>query len=639
MPNVRLTAPYHFAPLNKNVYFPDWADKVSHDIPFSDGEDGYIEVTLKNVSPLFIRNGSSQNIEEKEELSAHIIENGKKRYFIPGSSLRGMIRSTMESLAFGKMQQFEDRYFGKRQTIDDFKEESVSCGWVYLDNNTLYIEECIGPFKTESKYSIRSQFDKKWPKLRNQRNSFKRNKTIGWYPESDQHKGYKIVLTGTFSRRDKKTDEFIDVDKVYLFPIATEKSIPLDETIKTKFFTAHALTPGFDEERDDCYRKRLASGEKVAVFIMKNEKGEIVTLGLSKVMRLPMRNNIEGIISKQQSQYNNKQFDLCETIFGQISNDENASLKSRVQFGHAWCKDLIKDDSLKKAEGILGTPKPSFYPLYLEQKKGEVKYRTYDNQSVYIAGRKLYKVHKNAKTTPLPNNDNNNIKTKINAIPEGQVFAFRINVHNLRPIEVGAVLSALTLHETKGTYHNIGQAKGFGYGKIKIEDICLVGLNNEDKEYYLKVFECAMNKWLEDNNISGIWKDQESVKRCIQIHFEYPEDETRQMDMNNKEFRNASRGSVQTMAYADSPYFGSQISVGQQVAKRRDAPLQLAKAQVTFFKGGLKKAKLCEGKDTQPKILKVNDPKIKLKEGSIITVEPILRGGTVIELKFIKSIK
>ena len=35
-----ITAPYNFVPLNKHIYLPDWADQISHDIPFEDGKDG-----------------------------------------------------------------------------------------------------------------------------------------------------------------------------------------------------------------------------------------------------------------------------------------------------------------------------------------------------------------------------------------------------------------------------------------------------------------------------------------------------------------------------------------------------------------------------------------------------------------------
>ena len=56
-----IKSPYNFVPLNKQVYIPDWWDKVSHDIPFEDGIDGSIEVTWKNISPLFIRDASVGN--------------------------------------------------------------------------------------------------------------------------------------------------------------------------------------------------------------------------------------------------------------------------------------------------------------------------------------------------------------------------------------------------------------------------------------------------------------------------------------------------------------------------------------------------------------------------------------------------
>ena len=29
-----ITAPFNFVPLSDKVFFPDWADSVSHDIPF-----------------------------------------------------------------------------------------------------------------------------------------------------------------------------------------------------------------------------------------------------------------------------------------------------------------------------------------------------------------------------------------------------------------------------------------------------------------------------------------------------------------------------------------------------------------------------------------------------------------------------
>ena len=42
---MQLTTTYNFVPLNDRVYQPSWANAVSQDKPFSDGEDGTVEVS------------------------------------------------------------------------------------------------------------------------------------------------------------------------------------------------------------------------------------------------------------------------------------------------------------------------------------------------------------------------------------------------------------------------------------------------------------------------------------------------------------------------------------------------------------------------------------------------------------------
>jgi hypothetical protein len=55
---------YNFVPALKEeeVYKPGWQDIVSHDIPFSDGESGEIQLVLKAETPVFIRNGHSKKM-------------------------------------------------------------------------------------------------------------------------------------------------------------------------------------------------------------------------------------------------------------------------------------------------------------------------------------------------------------------------------------------------------------------------------------------------------------------------------------------------------------------------------------------------------------------------------------------------
>ena len=109
----KISAPYNFVPLNEFVFVPDWANDVSQDIPFADGEDGYIEVTWKNVSPLCIRDASGA---DGENYSMHVkMSDGSRLYFIPGSSLRGMLRNTLSIMSFGRLSQYDDICYEKKK--------------------------------------------------------------------------------------------------------------------------------------------------------------------------------------------------------------------------------------------------------------------------------------------------------------------------------------------------------------------------------------------------------------------------------------------------------------------------------------------------------------------------------------------
>lgn len=153
-----LTSPYNFVPLNKKVYIPDWYNLVSQDIPFEDGEDGYIELTWHNDSPLFIRD------KDKDD-DKHAPMNINGRYFIPGSSIKGMLRNVLSILSFGKMaegEQYHDRFFGHREIGSGATEHTnylekmsqAKCGWLemYFDKKNgeecYRLHPCIGDFKT-----------------------------------------------------------------------------------------------------------------------------------------------------------------------------------------------------------------------------------------------------------------------------------------------------------------------------------------------------------------------------------------------------------------------------------------------------------------------------------------------------------
>ena len=540
---VTLTAPYQFAELNKDVYFPGWASQVSQDIPFSDGIDGVIEVTLKNVSPLFTRNGGAQD--KKEVLSAHILENGQRRYLIPATTLKGMLRSTMEIMSFAKMQLFDDKYFAYRSFHKndgdedlykkyhsamganpnaDYDERKFGCGWLMMDDDDqLYITPCDGRFKRIHHNEIGRKLTKKTP--------FARNEEIEWYPlKQKDGNQYYIVCTGDINRKVKE----------YLFPTATLPTIKVDEKVAKKFMDVHdGPSPDFDK-----YLLRLKRGKKVAVFYAKDDKGAPKAIGLSRMLRYPFDNGVKDLVEKQQTDYKSECRDLCEIIWGYAESEK--SLKGRIQVGHAFCKQLIDDGLLIDGSGILGQPKASFYPLYLKQSDATNKFKTY-NSATGIAGRKLYKIHRGGTTTPLPQGNNNeNATTRFKAIPSGNEFKFYIRVHNLRPIELGALLSALTLNETHGAFHNIGMAKAYGFGKIQIESVKLGKEFEKSAEEYMHDFEYEMTQWTLAT-CGREWAKTNSVNNLISILQEHSDEDVKSLQLNGgingktDEFRIAKR--------------------------------------------------------------------------------------------------
>lgn len=145
-----LTSPYNFVPLNSKVYIPDWYGLVSQDIPFEDGEDGYIELTWHNDSPLFIRNEGKDKSDPM-----YVDDNGTRRYFIPGSSIKGMLRNVLSILAFGKMEageQYHDRFFGHREIGSGATEHTnylekmsqAKCGWLEMYFDKKMVKSVIG---------------------------------------------------------------------------------------------------------------------------------------------------------------------------------------------------------------------------------------------------------------------------------------------------------------------------------------------------------------------------------------------------------------------------------------------------------------------------------------------------------------
>ncbi len=553
-----IKAPYNFVPLEKTAFYPEWANHISQDIPFEDGVSGCIEYKMTAETPIFVRNGQTKDAKDNTFSQA-----ADRRYFIPGTSIKGEIRSVLEILSFGKMTQVQDARFGIRDLSGNDKRryaQSIAnehCGWLYKDEQgNYYLRDCGIPGRIATSqlnnqlrtFMLNQQLD--WNSFKEKVGSSKEEKEINKSEREEitrsallKYVNYglslKDLLNMAFSNSEHLNSTFSEIeipnksqyDKRKFFRIDSKSGIKgtiilTGQPNRTKkydfiFFSQQGTSPiavpddiiqDFKSIHKNNYdfknlwSSRLENGKEIPVFFTSNS-GKINAIGLTGMFRIPSATFIKGAIPA--SLQSTSRMDMAECIFG-TANKVLGSLKGRVLFSHAFVTDAPRKQ-LPEVCTTLSSPKPSYAPLYTKQ-------GTWNSYDVEIKGRKRYPVRNRVWGNET---GNGNTQTKFNPLPEGTEFAGKIYFHNLRESELGALISALTFNGNTDCFHSIGEAKPLGYGKVKtlivnINDVKVSGDNNQNFEgcqekaqYYMRIFENLMNR-----NFNG-WSGSPSVKQLI----------------------------------------------------------------------------------------------------------------------------
>lgn len=503
-----ITAPYNFVPLNDKIFYPPWASedalKNIHDVPFEDGESGVIELEITAKSPIFIKDGKNPN-----EFCHFINENGGKEYYIPATSIKGMIRNVLEIISFGKIRIDEGKHkkylsvrdmTNRKNLVGMVNEDTGGCGFLVKNGNSYIIEKCadirticllkntnyeeIGKLETAKekykKFGLLKEinftpYDEKSKTKTGQEITIKRAKF-----DKQGRKGI-LVFTGNI---DKKRHEFVFAKN--------GKKIQLDKNVFEDFKKVY-----FDNEDSidgQYWKEQFNKGMPVPIFYMGNDI-KITAIGLTQLFKLAYK---KTIFEAARQVGEETKFDLAETIFGTVRGDK--ALKGRVYFSHL--KSSFERFEAPK-EGVFGTPNPS----YLEQRPNG-PYITLMSKDAKIRGYKRYPLHESSEKLSV-GNDNEKMKVKFKPLSANSVFKGKIVFHNLKKVEIGALISAITFHGRSNKFmHNIGFAKPYGYGKIDIE-LALQGLKYSQDEY-LKEFEKQMNEfvpnWLNTEQLTELRK-------------------------------------------------------------------------------------------------------------------------------------
>ena len=467
---IDIIAPYRFVRTHNKIFYPSWGQKqgkdISFDMPYIDSQSGQINITITAKSPIFVGNGTNKNKDDaknnkNDKPQEFFNHNGT--YYIPGSSIKGMIRTIATILSFSKMS-LDDKTLSCRDINNPaykkkaMKQNQTFIGWLYVKSKKWYIDE-IGELTKEHKIS----YEKLEQLFGKSLIANLKNKQAHAKYELLQHKNLHlkegtIVLTGFFG---KKKNEFI-------FPHTITQTHNLtNEQVKTFQEAYYIGTPNESKDWTKRWKQEIKQGKKVPIFFQKTQNNQIRHFGLSMLYKLPYDNSTQALYTRSLTNYNKSYLDCVDRIFGFVRDDtqshENKALKGRISFSHFKAQGSPK--SFAKQSLILSTPRPTVYPYYIDQTPNTL-FKTYDDQDSKLSGFKFYVPRHNIMNHK--GNGNSNILSHIIPLDEGTTFTGTLRYFNLKKEELGLLLLTLTFLQDKH-YYKIGGAKPYGFGDCHIK--------------------------------------------------------------------------------------------------------------------------------------------------------------------------
>lgn len=544
MPEV--TAPYRFVPLSNLIVYPSWADKASHDKPFQDGICGEMTITLKNQTPLCV-GGQQSASSEYEAGKIHFYRTPDGKLSIPGSSLKGMLKNVLEIASFSPMRQIEDQKLGVRDLTDsrNFYMDNIKnpkSGWLKFDekkgwviypcsHNRVHQQQIIDTFGISKKEWIDCQtvIDRYYkigvcPNIKFEETEKKNGKQLVDISRTQGNSGV-LVMTGqpgpAFDKnKSAKKYEFV-------FFNTQEGALEVSSTVMSGFRQIHQDTKEWQFWQQNI--NTLKHG--VPVFYHTDGIKEILvrSLGLAMMYKLPYKNSIHDAVAHTNAQHVNDSHKagMADLLFGYLDEQEGvSSLRGRVQVGFAvWQGNQPLLQFSPKV--VLSAPKPTYYPAYIYQ-DGKDKNKGFNQlmqNHAKIAGWKRYqaKATESYPELELKVQQNKKVQVKLQTLANDSQFHFKIRLHNIRPVELGALLWSLDFGESDECCHALGMGKPFGLGQVKLSilDSHLVrndGKDIEDETAWMAgcriEFQKYMNNVFEINDIATItkWEDCDVIK-------------------------------------------------------------------------------------------------------------------------------
>ena len=528
----RAVAPYNFVELPEAVVKAELENGYlrSHDCYHSNRHTGKIDCTLTTSSPLYIRCGLTQKEfssgKESKELSDFFYTDlDRKVPTLPGSSLRGMLRSLVEIAGYGKLNLVSDRPLVYRAVAD-----TSSIGNNYRNRLLREVGNKTYEFRAQAGY-MRVTDNGEWKIIPAQEispeESFARiehsempSDLISYFEsknafyifaqeispiqahDHNKNRQGRARVRLRYAKVSSALNEPVDGDRAngvlvktgymngkhmeYVFglPDETGASLPIPETMVAEY--REQIT----KEQKDLLGDEAALRPNQPVFYLV-EDNKLVFFGHTMMLRLPFQNSIKDFVP--ESLKDPDTIDLAEAIFGFVRQDKNhgnrQSVASRVFISDGQCVQpdenvwLLGDAKKTITPKILSSPKPTTFQHYLVQdniaKASRSTLNHYENKPIektVLRGHKLY-WHKGESPDILSTSKKKIVDgkvvastqtTQIKPIKPGVQFTFSLNFENLSTVELGALLWVLSIAQDNRYRLSLGMGKPLGMGAVSI---------------------------------------------------------------------------------------------------------------------------------------------------------------------------
>jgi len=525
------TSPYNFVPLPEGIFLPDEEPFKAHDRCDPARLHGTIELELYTETPLYIRCAYPPSEEDQDPLSSaerqQFYHHGDRdKPVLPGTSLRGMLRSLVEILSYarptrrsapGEAVRIYDTSLMHRAVADQqtpvgqeynarFLQSRPSRGnrrsFTYPHPNVRggYLERDGSDWQIRPAREIKgSTFVRVKTHVLEERGIPQRENTTQdvwvrpqpvahhpssrvdlWYARTDdistrQTPGWErgaLVCSGPMGTRHMHT--------VVYGPDPAAKPVNIPRAMWAQFAADRDLHRGI------ACRKITKPGDPL--FYLLDEQGQLVFLGPTLFFRVPYTTATCDFIPASVMGGEAEKLDLAEALFGTVNgerdldNAHTGAHRGRVSVDDALLHAVTGGGSpFFPGEGtrypaILSTPKPTSFQHYLTQDDGngdQHRLRSYserDRGKAVLRGTKLY-WHRGGPGSRelLTQRPRQHVSqyTAIRPVRPGVVFRGRIRFENLSALELRALLYAVEL--PRSCRHRLGMGKPHGMGSVRIQ--------------------------------------------------------------------------------------------------------------------------------------------------------------------------